>query len=524
MDTWTFLRYRQPYLRVDAITRKGSRVELVRRRDLMSVACGSRKEAADVAKRLEELRTAGGGGWSSLRYPKSTHDRKWFDLIAQLDDLQLVGDVGLIGSESASETGARVAQAVDRAAKGMIRSLSSLQRKELSAVLSSLQRDIEALMLPPSAKAPCLADGATWDLDGGDLPIAGCNFYLAVARCQFMHFSRCSPPSLAASRLLMTVALNLLEEAEAKSSAATRKVEESSLCSGSIGLFDLSGVVAHVTSIAHSCRESISGGARRQSRPSASNQNACTGSNFSLLAEDAVRDTLEQLGTGRYVATMKGVRRSRHPVVVGTYVEQYHVTRRFVEIITPLLSKQLAPEVRSLLFRYFQEEYGHEKFERDTCLALGVGSEALSLSTPLPMTTAFVDVLTALATADPLGFLVSVTATEGLHGQEFKMSELLSESPELRRAAGRHDSLNVELNHSSIPRLALAYVESVPPLSQARALAHLAFILELNFRSWESIGSFYGRQRAFKVYDASIAFRPAPRARPEIDVGKPVHA
>jgi len=486
MEAWHIRNYRKPYLRVDRITRRGATVSISRKGSSIEVACQNQQEAAQAAKVLRCLRQPDSSVWLEVLGAASSVDSSWQHLLSQLDDLQFVGDeLGKIDIPAFEQQSA-IAKTIAVESKIIVdKARTSLHRQQLATLLSELLAITDALIHGAGRESSSNADGRALPLLGGDI-------FVDILRCQLHHFAQSSPASLYATRLLFGAALERLEL------DAMRTDREAVLGMGPVswGLHDQQGVVMHLVSVASSCRAAFKPGTKPRVMSVPVPESPCSGSAFALLAEEVVKDTLLKLGASRYLQMARWIKDSHHPLIRGTYVEQYHVTRRFVEIVTPLLSMRLAPGLRALMFRYFFEEYGHEKFERDACLALGISEEALEASTPLPLTTAFVDILTLLSGKDPLGFMAAVSATEGLHGQDFKISDLLPLPDELRRATSRHDSLNAELNHASIPRLALTQVDMVTADSQVRALNHLVFILELNHLCWDSLCETHARQEA----------------------------
>jgi len=194
---------------------------------------------------------------------------------------------------------------------------------------------------------------------------------------------------------------------------------------------------------------------------------------------------------------------AKAPLIAGPYIEQYHVTRRFVEIIAPLLSRRLSPQLRRTMFQYYSEEIGHEALESTTCEALGVSQRALDLAVPLPLHFAFVDALTVVAELDPIASFAAIMVIEGVFGEPPRMSLRLASvgeaNPAFRSVAQEHDELNDTLNHNSIARDCFEHVSAVSPPRQLNALRRILFLLELNHRAWNGIAEFYGSQKALAL-------------------------
>jgi hypothetical protein len=228
-----------------------------------------------------------------------------------------------------------------------------------------------------------------------------------------------------------------------------------------------------------------------------------TGINFMRNAEEFARASLTCLGESRYLAAVNDSAAKFGPLVQGLFIEQYHVTQRFVEIIAPLMTKRTRTPIKQRIYRYFQEELGHETFERATCLALGVTSKELDTALPLPLFQAYVDAFTVLGRYDAIGYMSSIMVTEGMLGVDNpihdRLETLASSQIDYQRVAKRHDDLNIELNHASLSRLFFEEVQAISPEAQQRALANLSFLIELNFRAMDQAVDFYGSQRELNM-------------------------
>ncbi|AUH50254.1 hypothetical protein CXB49_05175 [Chromobacterium sp. ATCC 53434] len=230
---------------------------------------------------------------------------------------------------------------------------------------------------------------------------------------------------------------------------------------------------------------------------------ADSGVNFMRRAEQFALAGLAELGESRYVGSVNAAGAGFGPLVQGLFIEQYHVTQRFVEIIAPLMTKRLRTPLKQRVYRYFQEELGHEAFERATCEALGVQAAWLDQALPLPLFQAYVDAFTVLGRYDPIGYLGSIMVTEGMLGMDNPVHErlesLAGDSAEYRRVAKRHDDLNVELNHAALSRLFFREISVLTPHAQQRALANLSYLLELNVRAMDQVADFYGAQAELRI-------------------------
>lgn len=228
-----------------------------------------------------------------------------------------------------------------------------------------------------------------------------------------------------------------------------------------------------------------------------------SGANFMRRVEQFALDGLAELGESRYVRRLNAADAGFGPLVQGLFIEQYHVTQRFVEIIAPLMTKRLRSPLKLRVYRYFQEELGHEAYERATCEALGVPPAWLERALPLPLFQAYVDAFTVLGRYDPIGYLSSIMVTEGMLGVDNpvhgRLESLVEFRADYQRVAKRHDDLNVELNHAALSRLFFREITALSPQAQQRAQANLAYLLELNLRAMDQVADFYGPQAQLAI-------------------------
>ncbi|BDC38240.1 iron-containing redox enzyme family protein [Paraburkholderia terrae] len=237
----------------------------------------------------------------------------------------------------------------------------------------------------------------------------------------------------------------------------------------------------------------------------------CSGLALAARAERLLLSALDQLGSNAYASAALESHEIT-PLVKGLYIEQYHVTDRFVEILGPLLSRRLKRNLRARLFQYFQEEYGHEAFELATCVALGMNEAEVRASVPLPLTALYIDAYTVLSHRLPTAFFTSIMVTEGLRDQHSPVHEHIAALVESALHAGdivaKHGETNDELNHPSLARLFLADVPHVSAAEQRYSLEAALFMLEVNMRQLESVAFFYGDQTQLQFHGLREGRRP----------------
>jgi hypothetical protein len=488
MDLWTFRRYQQPRLQVDAIKcdRETATVSLVSGGQQYRLAFDNATAAEHIASTLDSLRQREAPMWSSLR--EIAADSAWDVLATFLDTRSLIADDGISAVDELARQRARIEACVASTVTA-VRSDTPIERWAAAARTAAALR---AHLFRPEVSSAVLDPGRDV-LDAAIQP----NFYLALLELELEYFRRASPLTLAAAdRLFALVA-----------GAPGVAPEAERIFGDSAGVYDERDLASHLWLVAHCLVASTSDSAARF--PTAripTDLQVASGLEFMRRTELLSRDTLTRWGENPYITAINRLEGAYSPLIAGPFIEQYHVTSRFVEIIAPLLSKRLVRGLRSQTFRYYSEEYGHEALESTTCEALGVAASTLEKTVPLPLHFAFVDVLTLFAAIDPITSFASVMAIEGIFGEPPKMSLRLvaaaRQNEAFRKVSGDHDELNGDLNHNSISRNLFQHVKALSPERQMSAMRRILFLLEVNHRAWEGIAGFYGRQHHLRVQGA----------------------
>ncbi|NNM59781.1 MAG: hypothetical protein HKM04_08200 [Legionellales bacterium] len=233
-------------------------------------------------------------------------------------------------------------------------------------------------------------------------------------------------------------------------------------------------------------------------------EESLSGINFMIKMERLAEETQTFFGEAALLKNIKNDSFENKNLIFGIYIEEFHVTCRFVEIITPMLNKRLNGKLREKMFQYYQEEFGHEKFELETCLSLGIDKKELLDSYPLPLTQAYIDIFTYIADCDPIGFIVSVMITEGMFGKHSPLHDhlepIMLNNTSYQKVARAHDNLNTALNHSSLARIFMKTISIVTPETQERAIRHCLYLLELNYRVWEQLVEYYSDQSQLRFF------------------------
>jgi hypothetical protein len=325
------------------------------------------------------------------------------------------------------------------------------------------------------------------------------DFYVQAALIQALYERRSAPASLVASYLLL---LDLAERLGLPSPAGGHALARRLQGELAGGIYRLRDTRVHLDCLAIFLARGKHREAARFCRAAFRPEGRKSGIDFMFDVERVVAEVSSKIGTPRYLAAVSA---SDAPRVLaqGCYLQEYHVTYRFVEILTPMMAKRLATPLRKRMFKYYAEEVGHEAFEYASCRNLGLDHEQIVGSEPLPLHAAYVDTFTYLAETSPVGYFVSLFITEGLLGVtpplDPALRRLTGEAERFDESAGRHATLNEEYNHTSLSRLFMADVASISEAAQEAAMRFMLFLLELNYRAWDDLLDHYGGRDPWQV-------------------------
>jgi Iron-containing redox enzyme len=482
MEAWSFHRYLRPRLNIESLKREGENnvLTMVSGGDKYRIAFDDAASCDEFQRDLTALRDPEAEQWVAVR--NSCPRSGWRALADFLDARSLIEDMGAQPDALLSKQQTDFEDRV-RLCVGLVQARTrstevARQQSFVNAILGDLVNGVDL-----------------YSDDTFDIAIEP-NFYVTLIRMELSYLRANAPPTFAAAMEVLTRLASV--------SRIGCQDEGGSFDDIGVGLFDMTDFNTHLDLVGHCLVGATADDADRFPVPRTEGTAPVSGLEFIRQAERITRAALEMWGSNRYVSALASVLDPSEPLAKGCFVEEYHVTRRFVEIIAPALHKRLSAPLRALMFRYYSEEVGHEAFERKTCEALGIDAESLDLSAPLPLSSGFVDCLTQLSEKSPLAFLASIMVTEGMLGDPSVVAERLSEvgrgNEGFREVSRVHDTLNQDLNHASIARLALECVGAVRKHAQGHALRRLMFILELNQRTWNQIADFYGSQKSFSPY------------------------
>lgn len=479
MDLWTYQRYSEPRLCADAIEHEvGAAVVCIHSRSqTYRFAVDNDDAAAQFAAQLRTLGDSTAPLWQEMR--NSTPGDSWHVLGTFLDTHSLISEGCDRAWQQLSSQAERVRHCVQATARAAMKGLAPERRERAARVAATARKQLAGVS----------ASGTLFGQEHDPFDAeAQPNFFVGLIAMEFEYYRRFSPLTLAAAGLL-------LDELAGDSHAEESSGMDLADCAG---LYDERDLASHLWLLTQAVVMSTGDAAQRFPTAPFSSPGMSAGLEFMRQVELTTRETLDMWGENPYLTAINCLDGEYAPLVAGPFIEQYHVTSRFVEIIAPLLSMRLAAPLRSMAFRYYGEEYGHEALESTTCEALGVSRAALAKTLPLPLHFAFVDVLTLLADLDPISSFAAIMVIEGIFGEPPKMSlRLLAaarKNDAFRHVSGEHEELNETLNHNSISRNMFEQISAISPARQIATTRRILFLLELNHRAWGGIADFYGPQ------------------------------
>lgn len=462
MEAWNIAQYRRPVLDVDRIeaTLTGCSVFRGTQRFDMDID-GSGPDAHQAVAVVESLTEPGAQAWSEIRQRPDD-----WAFVAQLDAYGLIKESADDIGRNAREEAAALESQVSRAAQWVRDAVPARQLSRIRVMAGSLLRVAAAV-----ERGRLVGEGV--ELQRG--------FFPALLARQMRCWCETSPPSFrAAVAILRSLASPDRRSPKTRHAGA---VDDTSL-------YEPAMIAAHVSSFAV-CLALAATPVSRTSPPPPRVRGWASGINVMLAAERYVAECLEAFGDtslGRRLGT--GAVSARFAQAL--YVEQYHLSGRFVQILAPVLSLEVRKTLRERLLRYHAEEVGHDALEREAALSVGVTPDALSQAVPLPLFSAYLDVLTDLARHNTVGLLASIVVAEGFPGAgnpvnaALERAGLAAEWDRIRE----HERLNDQLHHSAVPRLMMSALPAIAPATQLAAFHDLAFVVEINCRAWNMLVSY----------------------------------
>lgn len=179
-------------------------------------------------------------------------------------------------------------------------------------------------------------------------------------------------------------------------------------------------------------------------------------------------------------------------VVVGWTVEYWHVTHRAHDCISPAISVQT--KWQDLLIEYFRDEYHHDRLLEKSLNSVGISSDELNDSQPLPYTAALSNYLIDLAHHDPLSFAASLFLFEGTEtaGQQYIDALRCYGFPDKFVAfQEKHHLINVQGDHGNISRELIRRLNAVDLSTEHFVRENIETLLGFFWRQHETVLAHY---------------------------------
>lgn len=469
LERWSVYRYQLPQLDIQSIRRLDDVLEVDSRRGVFRLTCDNAASFdREILPMLDALRDPRSKLWSAVRRREAGTD----DLRSMLRELDQLGLIRDCGPADVSRTHA----AIDHT----VHAWSAELGRELAA--GSAHAVVAVEQIADRLASPGVHRGAVLEED---------NFFVLTMLLQARYLRVDVPAVLAllVAGLRAAVRRARLGETSAWWSGIGEMpatADEDWFC----GLVGVRVVRRYLTCAGRLLRDAVVPEAARRVRSRRTPVEPLSGINFMLDLEGEMPRILAELGPCPIFAVVHAPALARR-VTRSAFLQEYLVTCRFAECVAPLLSRRFPEPLRDAVHRYFAEETGHEAFERDYCVRLGLTEGAIDAAEPLPLHLAFVDILIALASESPIALFCALMFTRGVictrHMLASLVMRVMPDEELLVEAIGDHVSATEDTEHRSIGRDWMSNVPLVTARIQREVGDLIAYLAELNWRMWDQL-------------------------------------
>lgn len=493
MEKWHINKYEKPYLDITSVQLIDNK-KLYINSDINDFDIEINDDKTDLNKishALESLKKPSSPYWDNLK--QSKNEDTIYNLINHLDQLALIKDFNNNEHILADE----------------LHEIEELINKSCSVVSNSMEKDkiflLQENILNLLDFSSSLLIGMSIDLglynqdyinykklDETD------NFFINTLFIQMKYLKDAMPLSLLVwFETLVRISEKNKMELLSENINIIRKNWKNLVLHFIGGIFNNQDLLTYQNCLVSNLFDSIKSDSKSKCQPYYNNLThleSLSGINFMVEIERLAEKILASLPESTLLKNINANSLDKK-LIMGLFIEEFHITYRFVEIITPMLSKRLNEHLRSKMFRYFKEEVGHEKLEQKICLSIGLTKKDLYNSCPLPLTQALVDAFTFIANSDPTAFVLSIMLAEGRMGEISPLHDMLDEAmkdnEDYQKVASAHIDINKNMNHTSLSRIFMSTLPLITPAVQKRAIKYFLYLLELNYRLSEQMVEYY---------------------------------
>ncbi|MFL6675646.1 MAG: hypothetical protein ACJ8LG_20415 [Massilia sp.] len=186
----------------------------------------------------------------------------------------------------------------------------------------------------------------------------------------------------------------------------------------------------------------------------------------------------------------------------GIHLQQYYVSLKYVESVLPVVQASSSPPLRRLAWRYLQEELGHEHYEMDACLSLGLSRADVLRNVPLPAFAAFPRVMTSTAAASRYAWVLALPLAEGLPYERKPLPSFMASQGLADARLAAHVDEDQSLDHGWMARRFAACLGPSSGADWNAAMDRVAVMYALTRAGWDQLGEHFGQARGAVVVDS----------------------
>jgi hypothetical protein len=208
-------------------------------------------------------------------------------------------------------------------------------------------------------------------------------------------------------------------------------------------------------------------------------------------SEAMLRDWNATVPASPILSTRRSAREARN-IARGIHLQQYYVSLKYAESVLPVLTRNSASSVRALVWRYLQEELGHEDYELAACLRLGLRDREIRANVPLPAFSVFHRLMAHAAALHPVVWLMALPLAEGLPGERKPLPGVLARDGLQDAAFGAHVEADMNMDHAWMARRIAALLGPLDAATFRQAARLTATAWTLTRQGWEQVVTRFG--------------------------------